>query len=668
MMNGLRFAVSSLLAGGISAFLLLPAYLGIKTTSAGGTMTSEIPAWEWYGHLKETLVSQLALNTPLTVDVSPWKANLYCSILILFLLPMYLWKRKGSLYRKLTIIILVFLFYISYDNELLNYIWHGFHAQNGIPNRMVFLCNFLLLVIGYEVLKDRETISWYGFGFGLLTSLGFVLYLWKANPETDNTVFSTSFLLIAFYALLFAAEKWKKLNDRMFSSAITMILSVEVALMALIGMIENGFSDARIKFGLNENLNEAKVWLKEEMKDDLYRTEFSIVSYRDEATYHNLNGISTFCSTVDGDIVSALGNLGFYTDMNTYMYQGATQFTDSIFGVRYVIKKDTLLTGFISDDERSYNTIRYEGYQLSEFPVVKEFGKIQIFENPAPLNLGFEVSPDIDSFSMNSGSVFEVQNQLAQKMTGEKTPFFEMVSGESSVESTSNITTTKQGKMAYSFEKTNLEEAYIKVQIPIEEDMELYLYPDGSAVDAVMIWLDSELFAAEQLVAKYIYDIGPVKKGQILTVKYKIREDGIGKGALAVYMATYNEENFEKHYEILSQNQLSVKQIDANILECTSDDKDGGLYFTSIPYDDGFEVIVDGKKQDTRILADTFLGFELEPLKEGQSEHKIVIKFVPVGLKEGIILSISSICIFMLILCLQKGWNKWHYNVLKGNK
>lgn len=658
MMNGFRFAVSSLLAGGISAFMLLPAYWGIKTTSAGGTMTSGIPVWEWYGHLKETLVSQLALNTPVTVDVAPWKANLYCSILILFLLPMFLWKRNGTLYRKLTIIASVFVFYVSYDNELLNYIWHGFHAQNGIPNRMVFLCNFLLLVIGYEVLKDRETIPWYGFGFGLLASFGFVLYLWKVNPEMDIMVFSTSFLLIVLYALLFAVEKWGKLSSKMFSRAITVILSAEVALMALIGMIENGFSDAQQKFGLNENLKEAKVWLKEEVKDDLYRTEFSIVSYMDESTYHNLNSISAFCSTVDADVVSTLGSIGFYADTNTYMHQGATQFTDSILGVRYIIKKDILLTGFISDDEGMYNTIRNEGYQINTFPVVKEFGSVQIFENQAPLTLGFEVSTDIDTFRKSTGSVFEVQNQLAQKMTGERTQLFEMVNGESSVESTSNITITKQGEVAYSFEKTNLEEAYVKVQIPIEEDMDLYLFPDGRAVDIVMIWLDSELCVVEKEFPKQIYDIGPVKEGQILTVKYKIREDGMGKGTLAVYMAKYNEENFKKHYEVLSKNQLSVKQLDANILECTSKDKDGGLYFTSIPYDDGFEITVDGKKQDAKILADAFLGFELEPLKEGQKEHKIVIKFVPVGLKEGIIISISSACIFILILCLQRVWNK----------
>lgn len=519
---------------------------------------------------------------------------------------------------------------------------------------MVFLCNFLLLVIGYEVLKERESVSWYGFGFGLLSSFGFVLYLWKTNPKTDITVFSTSFLLIVLYALLFAAEKWKKLDDMKFSRFLTLLFSMEVALMAMIGMLENGFTDVEGKFTENQSLKEAKAWLKEEMNEDLYRTELSINSYMDEAIYHNLNSISLFSSTVKADMISTFKKLGFFTDVNRYYHHGATQFTDSIFGVRYLIKNGSFMTGFISDDEGMYNIRQKEGYQVNVFPVVEVFGKVQIFENPKPLALGFEVNSDLYSFTEDSGCVFDVQNQLAEKMTGEKAPLFEMISGESSAKASNNIMITKQEEMVYSFEKTNFEEAYVTVQIPMEEDMDLYLYPDGLAIDTIMIWLDSELFVAEKEYPKHIYYIESVKKGQILTVKYKIREEETGAGYVAINMARYNEDNFETHYEVLKQNQLSVKQLAANVVECISEDEDGGLYFTSIPYDEGFEITVDGEKQDAKILANAFLGFELEPLKEGQKEHKIVIQFVPKGFKEGMIISICSIFLLLLILWLNR--------------
>lgn len=187
--------------------------------------------------------------------------------------------------------------------------------------------------------------------------------------------------------------------------------------------------------------------------------------------------------------------------------------------------------------------------------------------------------------------------------------------------------------------------------------MDLYIYPSGTSLNEIVVWLDSELISSGRLFLQCVY-IGRVEAGQLLTVKFKMKGNGENSGYVRTRMVKYNQENFEKHYEILCENQLSVKQQDANILECTSQDKEGGLYFTSIPYDDGFKVTVNGETQDTKILADAFLGFELEPLEEGQEEHKIVIKFVPVGLKEGIIISISSILIFILILCLKRIQNK----------
>ncbi|MBQ3513485.1 MAG: YfhO family protein [Lachnospiraceae bacterium] len=633
IMNGLRFAVSSLLGGGISAVLLLPAYWGIKMTSSGETITSKIPESQWYGSIKETLVSQLAYHMPITTDTFDGKANLYCSMVVLFLVPMFLFKTKTSWYRKITITALILFFYVSYENELLNYIWHGFHNQYGIPNRMVFLCNFLLLMIGYEVVKERKRVPWYGYGLGFLFAVGFVIYLWKENPTAKNVIFIISLIILLVYAILFVVAKSKKIKNPVFNIVFTILLSLEVAVLGTIGISNCGYSGGE-KYEKEEGLEAAKAWAKEGLKDDFYRMELNVSQYLDEVTYHNLNGISLFGSTADADTIRILGKLGFYTATNEHLYRGATQFTDSILGVRYTLKRE---------DDFHQNT----------FSLVNDFGTVGVYENQYPLALGFKVSPDIRYFNKEQGTVFEVQNQLAEKMTGEESPIFTTVKYDSTLELSSNITTEAKGGTYYSFEKSNNEDAFITMQIRIEEDMDLYIYPSGTSLSEIVVWLDSDMISSGRLFLQCVY-VGRVEAGQLLTVKFKMKANGETSGYVRTRLAKYDPENFETHYEILSQNQLNVKQTDANILECTSQDKEGGLYFTSIPYDDGFEITVDGEKQDARILADSFLGFELEPLKEGQEEHKIVIKFVPIGLKEGIIISISSILIFILILCLKE--------------
>ncbi|MBQ4521432.1 MAG: YfhO family protein [Lachnospiraceae bacterium] len=645
VMNGLRFAVSSLLGGGISAVLLLPAYWGIMMTSSGETITSKIPEWKWYGTIKETLVSQLAFHMPITTDPLDGKANLYCSVIVLFLVPMFLLKRKTSWYRKITITALILFFYASYENELLNYIWHGFHNQYGIPNRMVFLCNFLLLMVGYEVTKERKSVPWYGYGFGFLFSVGFIVYLWKENPTAKSAIFIISLVIVFIYVILFCIAKWRKIKNTGFTIVFTILLSVEVTVFGVAGILNCGYSNAE-KYNKTEELEAAKLYIKEGLKEDFYRTEFNVSKYLDEATYHNLNCISLFGSTADADTVRTLGKLGFYTATNEHLYRGATQFTDSILGVRYTLKRE--------DD-----------LHLNTFSLVEDFGTVGVYENQYPLSLGFKVSPNIRYFDKGLGTVFEVQNQLAEKMTEEKDPLFTTVTCDSTLELSSNVTTESKGGTHYSFEKSDTKEAFITMQIPIEEDMELYIYPSGTSLSEVVVWLDSDLISSGRLFLQCVY-VGKVEAGQLLTVKFKMKANGENSGYVRTRIAQYHPENFETYYNILRENQLSVKQLDANVLECTSQDKEGGLYFTSIPYDDGFEVTVDGEKQDTRILADAFLGFELEPLEEGQEEHKIVIKFVPIGLKEGIIISVSSILIFILILCLKRIQKKEREGTITG--
>ena len=63
-------------------------------------------------------------------------------------------------YEKLKNIILLVFLMMSFNNVLLNYIWHGFHDQYGIPNRFSFLFIFVLLSMGYEAVVniDRKQV------------------------------------------------------------------------------------------------------------------------------------------------------------------------------------------------------------------------------------------------------------------------------------------------------------------------------------------------------------------------------------------------------------------------------------------------------------------------------------------------------------------------------
>ena len=69
------------------------------------------------------------------------------------------------------------------------------------------------------------------------------------------------------------------------------------------------------------------------------------------------------------------------------------------------------------------------------------------------------------------------------------------------------------------------------------------------------------------------------------------------------------------------------------------------VLFTSIPYDKGWHVYENGKELKTEMLAWTFLGLDL-----GEGEHELSFKFVPEGLYSGIIVTVISWIVFIILL------------------
>lgn len=69
---------------------------------------------------------------------------------------------------------------------------------------------------------------------------------------------------------------------------------------------------------------------------------------------------------------------------------------------------------------------------------------------------------------------------------------------------------------------------------------------------------------------------------------------------------------------------------------------------TSIPYDEGFEVLVDGRPVKTQTVNKTFLGFDIT-----EGDHQITIHYQAKGLVIGMFVSLIGILIF-IVLCLQE--------------
>lgn len=145
------FGISSLLAGGISAAVILPVYKALGLTKAS-TLT-----FDGVIKLKHSLADILLRFLPAQETSLEYGApNLYCTVTVVFLFLLFLLSKKFSVRHRICTLVFSGFMFISMCINLGEYVWHGFHYPNQLPARQSFLVIFLLIAVAAEFLVKAE--------------------------------------------------------------------------------------------------------------------------------------------------------------------------------------------------------------------------------------------------------------------------------------------------------------------------------------------------------------------------------------------------------------------------------------------------------------------------------------------------------------------------------
>ena len=113
-----------------------------------------------------------------------------------------------------------------------------------------------------------------------------------------------------------------------------------------------------------------------------------------------------------------------------------------------------------------------------------------------------------------------------------------------------------------------------------------------------------------------------------------------------------NTEKFVRGIETLQESGLKLTEVSDTHLKGSFTTRVDGAYTFTIPYDDGWTVTVDGKKQELKKSLDAFLRVDVPA-----GEHEVELSFFPKYLKEGIIVSLASagvLCILIIVWNIKK--------------
>lgn len=635
--GGLRFALASLLGGGLGAFLLLPAYYGIMATASAKT---EIPAWEWYGSIFEMLKQQLIFTKPITNQTFDGAVNLYCGMFVIPAFFVYLFCGKVSVGDKIRRTLLLVLLMISFNSTKLNYIWHGMHDQYGIPNRFSFLFITVLLLMTYEaIIKiDKAKIGWVIAGTAL--SIGYIVACYKYGKDIKTLSYVSSIAMVVVYGILLAIGTLKVFKPYMFRVIIGMVCIVEMLVSGIIGFYEAGNYQYKKNYKTTDNVAAANATIDDMTADEdrgLFRRELVDSVVLDEATWHNMPSVGTFCSTVNGEVVTTMGKLGFYTGANEFLYMGSTPFTNSLLNVDYLLEREGDFNNF-------------------DFDYVETVEGIGIYENPYPTSIGYAVSNQVKNWDRYAALPLVNQNNLAFCLTG-KDGFFEMKYPTISAECDTCDIEIEGNYIRYTPKETG--DTSIMASFFVPEDGDYYINCRGNYINKIRFYVDGEELTCDRYQVQ-IFHLGKLKKDQYVNVEYIYKDMSMKNESASMFLATYNRDVYEQIYDRLSENLLKVDDYADGYIHGNINVPNGQILMTTVPYDEGWTVKVDGIKTEYYAIADCFIGVDMD-----EGEHEIEMIYVPRGLYIGIVISVVSLAVLMTILIV-KNSKKQQTNLAKN--
>ncbi len=591
-----RFALYSALAGGTAAILILPeiAVLGY-TASSGSSFPEQI---EWYFNILEEITRTAAMATPY-VSSEHWP-NLYAGSLSLFLIVLYILNKDISWKRKLPRLGMLVFFILSFANNILDFMWHGFHFPVSLPGRQSFLYVFLVLCIAYEAMLhlDKSKI-WHIVTAFVVWAIVFTLaYVIFDESVTEAYALFVTVGLIAVYALLTIMQKigFPKIRPYI-PITICVVMLIELFFnMHITGIDVTSRSAYVSKTEAYEELLEKA----EENTTGFYRVEDTQRKCKNDSAYYGYPSATIFSSLMNINVSHFYQRLFMEGGQNYYCYNGATPTVSSMLSVKYML----------SDSKLEESPLRR---------CVAECDGQYLYENRYTLPLGFVMSQEAcEAWDMETNSKVNNLNNLGyalgcdEKMIG-------LVPVESDVQPGKTLIYIEQSGYYYA-QSVDCTSSKLRVSSS-----------------------DGRKKTFSKTTHRYLLDLGYYRAGDIIAIENQNNTN------IDYKVGMLNASVVEQSFDELSKQTMVLDEKEDTYIKGHIQMTEAGKLIFSIPDEEGWTIYVNGKEVESDTFKDTFVAVDLEP-----GEYEIELKYETPNLKVGAVISFCCIAIFSALQIIKR--------------
>jgi uncharacterized membrane protein YfhO len=649
---GVDFAAGGLLAAGIAAWLLLPLYSSLSLGKLDFTTPNYTPKpyFDMLIFFKNMLPNVYDTCRPEGPPV------VYCGIAVLILVPLYFMNPEIPVRKKFGFGGLAAAILASMYVSTIDLVWHGLQLPNWLPYRYSFIFSFLCLIMAADALKHigGVKVAKVGAAFFAIT----VYVLWLDYLDLDHVDPLPAIWFTISFAAIYALVLYLLIKGKSAASMMTMLVCMTV--------IEFGVSSTYNIFRINADVvysnrssynryitlgRNTVEKIKEIDPSPVYRIEKNFKRTVNDAMAFGSFGVSHSSSTLNAGPIQFLRRIGFGYGGHYVEYNGETYVTDALLGIKYVIEKGTPET-YIKDDAGIIT-----GKNPAELKPSKHYDTLVlanaddtemfcVYENPYALPIAYMANDAIKNVSVGSSTnPFEAQNQLLSKVAGNSTkPFFKRIRIDDVIPE--NVIEGSYGAHdKWTVDKEG-ENAQIKFEFTVPTDDLVYAYFPAIYERQVNIWLDGEFlqyyFEGGKMSIMTLGRFEPGSKHEIIMTIGNDKDEVLYTDELIYYL---DMDMFEGAIDKLRQGGMNVTEFSEDRIVGTVNAATDGMLFTSISYEPGWTVYVDGVKTEITPLCDNALiGV---PMTAG--EHTVVFKFFPQYMGIGIIVTIFSLLIVIVV-------------------
>lgn len=600
-----KFGGASLLGGMLSFFLLIPQATSMLSISAtGDTMPStQYYAFEVIDYLKAHFSGVEATVFASDEITNP---NISTGILSIALVMCFILNLNIKLKNKIAYLLILGFFIAAFFIPQLDFIMHAFHVPNDLPYRYSFLYSFVFLTMATYGLINIKKMKYPFVAAVYVLLMVLLLVISKDNwaGMTTNMVY-INMILLTLYFIFYTALHFMDNLDLLFKGALVIVAAIDV----IVSVSYNwDISQVRDTFYEDYTATEKLLdYVKDYDDEEFYRIENTTMMTLNDGSWYDYYGMTTFSSMAYQDLAELQSALGMPGNMiNSYYYVHSTPIYDLMFDIKYFIGQQ--------NDFNRYQTIYTDEESAVEFNY--------------NVGLGFGVNKDIANWHFAGMNPFDIQNDFMIKSTGVYgTLYPATLATTTEIFNDGNYTILK-----YEFENTH---------------DNMYFYSGDYSVDFVLVgetlyykndnYLNYTSYS-DELTYYYIDDYSEnrvinIHSGEDKIVFYVGYNTYYSQG-----FDVYNIDNvlFNEAYNILNKKRLDITNFEEDYIEGNITLEEDDVVYTSIPYDKGWKVYVDGEKVETFALANSLLCFDAPA-----GTHKITFKYVIPGFALG--LTISSL-------------------------